>query len=222
MTIQHISLDFWNTLAISNPEFAKARDALIADRLACSVEAVGKARRDVKEIADREANHGLAAEAPTLFLEMMRRIGFDAGGGPAGGWETLQRDVDRLFIEHPPLVSDEARLAIQGCATRGLSLSLGSNTNFIRGRVICEALLRAYDLTFAYRVFSDEVRFAKPHKRFWDDVARQADHQCGASRREVIHIGDHEICDGGCRQYGIQFRHVGGPAELAETLEGIR
>lgn len=212
--IRHLSLDFWNTLASPNPEFGKARLAFMAEYLHLPEGQVKEAYRFVKTASDTAAERfGSACTCDEIYGRLLSQV-----GSPDADGIVLRNGLDALFQEHPPIVlrqNIEALLALQ---SKGVLLSIASNTNFISGSVLDAIVLSTWGVTWAFQVFSDQVGMSKPNPGFWGTVAKKT--WCSGGLRDATwHVGDNLICDGSCRIAGIRFLRVGSPADLALVLE---
>lgn len=212
--VRHISLDVWNTLIVSNPKFGPARMRFLAAELSMPLEEVEKVYRRCKDGADHAAEtQGAGASSAEVFDHFVQEL-----GRPEYNWWSLRQGMERLFAKYPPLIPDESIQALRAVQAAGLSLSIGSNTNFIRGEVLHDVALSQWGVTWEFQVFSDQISRSKPHPFFWKVVKERALTHVGAKAGEILHIGDHKICDGGCQNHGIQFAHIKGPADLAQAL----
>lgn len=218
MSIKHVSFDFWNTLAKGNKQFAEARKVFVADHLGLPLVDVEAVYRELKDGADREAEeHGIGLSSAQTYDRFMARL-----GRPCEDWTPLRNGMERLFREFPPIVLPENVEALQALQARGYTLSIGSNTNFIRGHTLNEVTISTLGVEWAYQVFSDEVQHSKPNDYFWKMVTDRAWIHTSTKPHEILHVGDNMICDGGCREADIQFAYVNGPAELAAVLKGVQ
>lgn len=211
-----ISLDVWNTLISPNPNYAQARDALFRS-LPFDFDTVKAAYREHKDGADRAAEErgeglSVAATYKTFALAV----------DPTGDLKPrrLQRLLEEAFISWAPVIRDDVVEALREVEAAGVHLSIGSNTNFIRGAVLDHAALSKMRVPWLFQVFSDVHEVSKPHPEFWRVVkAKAAKH--GIDPSEIVHVGDNKICDGGCQAHGIRFAYTPNPEGLAPVLKGL-
>jgi putative hydrolase of the HAD superfamily len=106
--------------------------------------------------------------------------------------------MDNLLFRHPPgLFSIETAAVLMRLKQDGASLSLLSNTAFVRGRVLRKVLddLGLAPL-FDFQLYSDEEGWSKPNSKLFrlmaDKVmARRTDIRLS----EIIHVGDNPEAD---------------------------
>lgn len=215
--VRHVSFDVWKTLIEPNPEFGKARLRYLAAELSLPVEEVEAVYRRVKDGADRAAEvAGAGMSSAEVYDHFMQEL-----GRPAYNWWELRQGLERLFAKYPPVVRPETVETLRKLQAAGLGLSIASNTNFIQGTCLHDVALGTWGVAWDFQVFSDQISRAKPHPRFWKVVTERAYTHVAAKPHEIVHVGDNRICDGGCRNHGIQFIHISGPADLPHALKGI-
>lgn len=214
---RHLSLDVWKTLILPNPEFGKARLRYLAAELSLPAAKVEAVYREIKDGADDAAETvGLGMASAEVYDLFMRRL-----GRPGSNWWDLRLGMERLFAKYPPIVLPEVVTALRRVQAHGIGLSIGSNTNFIRGECLHDVTLGTWGIAWDFQVFSDQISSAKPHAFFWKVVTERALAHTGAAPHEILHIGDNRTCDGGCVAAGLQFAHVNGPEDVAPLLESV-
>jgi FMN phosphatase YigB (HAD superfamily) len=211
-----ISLDVWNTLISPNPAYAAARDAVLG-QLPFDLERTKAIYRDHKDGADRaaeERGEGLSAEATYKK--------FALAVDPTGDIQpdVLRWMMEEAFIANPPLIEPQVIQALRLAHAKGVKLSIGSNTNFIRGRILDRAALKRFEVPWAFQVFSDVHGVSKPHPEFWQAVRTRAGY-LDIAPEEIVHVGDNMICDGGSEAHGIAFRYTPNPAGLPAVIESL-
>lgn len=215
--IRHVSLDVWRTLIMPNPEFYKALLRFLTAELSMPLADVEAAYREIKDGADRDAEmFGKGKTSIEVYDAFMIRL-----GRPQANWFELRRGIERLFAKYPPLVREDVKSALRAIQARGLGLSIASNTNFIRGEAMHDIVLGTWGVAWDFQTYSDQVGRAKPHPRFWKVVTERAWAHSGAKPHEILHVGDHKVCDGGCVSAHIQFALVDTPADVVPLLESI-
>ena len=211
-----ISLDVWNTIISPNPAYAAARDDLFRS-LPFDFDTIKAVYREHKDGADRaaeERGEGLSSEATYKKFA----LAVDPSGGILP--EALRRALEHAFIKNPPLIRDDVVEALEAVHAAGVRLSIGSNTNFIRGRILGAARLERICVPWDFQVFSDVHAVSKPHPEFWRIVkAKAAKYDIEPS--DIVHVGDNKICDGGCEAHGIRFAYTPNPEGLAPLLKGL-
>lgn len=220
MAISHISFDVWNTLIIANPAFAAARTGYLAWALKRDTAEVKDAYTRVKKQVDTAAEDtGVGYTTPEVYAKLFEALNVEYNDIFA---EALMYDVNDLFLRHPPTIVDSVKRLIALARSRGLTVSIGSNSNFISGRQMYPWLLSQFDHAFSYGVFSDLERTAKPSATFFGrviDNARQCRGQGAVPPHAIVHVGDNPICDGwGADEVGIRGLLVKGPDQLFDTV----
>ena len=210
--MKHLSLDFWNTLGIPNPKYAEARNLVLAMEHGVSVEAAAGIYAEVKATIDR--TH--CATARPLSWEMCHELLNERFGNRYNGSRGA-RVADALaeaFKAWPPTLLPGAVNALIRMQTTGMTLSITSNTNFIRGALIRDVVL-APAVRFDFYLFSDEVGYAKPHPEMFGRLIERAD----LTPKEIVHMGDSVECDvQGAERAGIRRIWVADPQAAAEEL----
>lgn len=211
-----ISLDVWNTLISPNPAYSLARDDLFR-ALPFDFDTLKKVYREHKDGADRaaeERGEGLTSSA--TYVKFAQAI------DPSGDLmpHRLKKSLEGAFVGWAPLIRDDVIDALREVHNAGIQLSIGSNTNFIRGAILDEAALKKMRVPWAFQVFSDVHAVSKPHPEFWRIIKSKAA-KIGIEPSEIVHVGDNKICDGGCEAHGIRFAYTPNPEGLAPLLKGL-
>lgn len=215
--IKHVSLDFWKTLVTANPDYGTHRDAFLAEHLVLPRDKVREVYRRLKDGADEAAElRGEGLSSSDTYEQFMLAMGREDMS-----WYPVRQGLERLFFEYPPLVPSATIEALRRLQAAGIGLSIGSNTNFVRGEVLDEAVLSRWGVAWDFQVFSDQIGCSKPHEHFFKVIAERARTHIGAEPDEILHVGDNKVCDGGCVDYGIQFAYTPNPDGLAAVLNGV-
>lgn len=215
--IKHVSFDVWKTLIEPNPEFGTARKRVLEEAFDLPPEVVEAAYRKVKDGADAEAEiNGVGYTSAQVYERLLTAL-----DRPTTDWWGLRMEFERLFELHPPVVLPSVIDTLRTLQMEGFGLSIASNTNFIQGTCLSRAALDRWDVHWTFKVFSDQLGVAKPSPMLWHAVQAQARILSDAAPAQILHVGDNKVCDGGCRDFGIQFLHINGPADLAEAISGI-
>lgn len=200
---KHISLDFWNTIAFSNPKFKTERcnfifhyfngqfeKSLISDSFA----SIGK---DYNSYTD-------AGGQPMPINELYLRVFMRMGNQGAIDLEEIKEGIFDLFIKYPPIISSGFLDFLDHVNVKMFSFSITSNTAFIPGYLI-EKFLRnvmLYD-RFKFFIFSDSLMSAKPDGKIFHAVIDQLTYS-STDKSQVIHVGDNYNSDfSGAKQFGI-------------------
>ena len=207
--MKHLSLDFWNTLGQPNPAYAEARNKILADFYDTTPFVAGQLYAQVKATVDR-THAATCAPLPIdiCYALLSRAFGLAPDtGGP-------QYELEEAFAQHPPTMLPEAIEALKRIKASGVTISITSNTNFIRGAAI-KTWVFANKFEFDFCLFSDEVGWAKPHQKMFGQLIEQS----GREPKEIVHIGDSVECDvQGAERAGIRRVWVADPQAAAEEL----
>ncbi len=226
--MKHISLDFWNTVGKPNPQFAQARADLLASRfhiLGSEARAIyTKVKRDLDHRAE---THGEAPSRGDNLSTLFRAITKETGSDVLVDLDPTQLrhfenefafELDSLFRRYPPTVDIGLIDTMRRINQRGITFSIGSNTNFITGAEIIQQI-RA--LPFTFYIFSDVISVSKPDKLFYEHVANNAAHFSNVHYSDIVHVGDNMICDGGAVDFGMQFAYTESADHTAAVLETL-
>lgn len=212
-----ISLDVWNTLIVADPEFAAARDRFFAAELPRPIDEVRAVYRRLKTDADAQAEScGAGPTSAAVFQRLCAELDlpehFD--------WWRVRHGFEMVVAAHPPKALPETVTALRAVQAAGIHLSIGSNTNFIRGQVLNDVALGSWGVAWAFQVFSDEIECSKPHPDFWRCI-RDSALPLGVAGYEILHIGDNPACDGGAAAHGLGYRHIPDHTALPAVLTDI-
>ena len=191
--MQHISFDFWGTIGKSNPNYSRERTEFLAKFFDVDTDTAKTTYTAVKSRIERAAEEtgndlGYSINIETLCSSF-------GNSTTLADRVRLSRDLVALFMKHPPVVDPALVVQLLRAKSMGLTLSIGSNTNMMPGRVIKEAVLN--QLPFAFTVFSDEMGVAKPSLyffRFVEGKARAVNPRV-TNPLDIVHIGDNPRCD---------------------------
>lgn len=213
--IKLISLDFWNSLAIPNPEYAKARTELLAATFNVSFDEAKKKYQETKELLDWMQLNGSWISSTHTFELLVEKFK-DKNWRLAN--ELLLNFVE-LLREYPPTVLPETIKALKNVKKRGYALCIGSNTNFLGGSHLEWHVLTPLRINslFEFMRFSDQVGCAKPQYKFFEMIVLKS----GYLPHEICHAGDSQIFDGAAEKYGIGFKYVAQPYNLIDILNSF-
>lgn len=202
MSVRHVSFDVWNTLLRPNADFAVERSKLISMMLGCAFtpEACRKAYTILKDDLDRDIRPSALAHLDRswqCWIEL--RLSITRAPAPIEDVLDMQRAVEELFLRMPPTINPGAVALVDEARHRGCTLSIGSNTNFISGRVLTRVIDDLYPDVFEFKVFSDLLGCHKPEPQFYELAFAAAASLWPATQPlaplEFLHIGDSELCD---------------------------
>ena len=204
MTIRHLSCDLWGTLLLANKEFSEQRAAYLQNHYFKN-QTVTQVSRAIQEIGVRadtiNMNVGISIQAEELYGELFRFFGIPSDRKMLEGIIEL---VEEIFLQYPPHLINVHLLEDLRYCLGHVSLSIGSNTAFIKGRTLVKSFQQyGIDDLFSFYVFSDEIGCSKPHKDFFASIYTNLDPNI--TIRQVAHIGDSERADLlGATAFGFQ------------------
>lgn len=232
MPIKHVSLDAWNTILIPSKSYARYRTSILANMFNCSEEFAKSVYTNVKRKFDEKAERdGEAFTTEYIYNELISA--FPAADNQIDPNLLCRSYFEPTFIDNPPTILSETIDAINALKSRGITVSIASNTNFISGRVLAK-IIRKHNTIFDFMLFSDlmplvrnELGYkmpAKPNPAFFEMVQKYANilHPEGIEKTEIVHIGDSNICDfQGAAKFGLQARLLKSIDELPALLMEI-
>ena len=187
LILMHVSLDFWNTLYVSNKEFKSRRLNLLSN-------ASGKSELEVARCVSTigcwhndslMANHNMAIPSSALNELLFQSLGIVDREHPS-----LMESIYSIFLEHPPHRMHHP--TVERHLELASTMSLLSNTTFIPGKVIRELNERT-EWNFSFELYSDEMGTGKPAERPFQLLLEKVKRLAPAS--DVIHIGDNPNFD---------------------------
>lgn len=228
VNVKHLSFDFWNTLAVPNLEFSAARTRVIADYYGIPVEEAKRVYTSVKKFADTAAEltgFGTTRENVMKLLNAQmpkeKRLNDE-------DLEIMAGVFDDLFVAFPPTVPERLVHLIKELRSRGITINILSNTNFIRGETLQREVIEASfgKHVFNFQMYSDEFEMAKPNEEFFLTMIRFATRVArdgqGCMRYEICHVGDNDITDiQGGESVNVQTLKVNDPHDLVAKLEEL-
>lgn len=221
MGIKAVSFDFWHTLFTEQPGafllYNQRRRSLLAEAVAgcrdvahAELEHACRLESEAHNSIWREEHRTLAASERVVKILAQLDVSI-----PDTALAGLVASVEEGILEHPPVLIDGAREALETLSRR-YRLGIISDVGFSPGRMLKRVLADhgLLDL-FDSLVFSDEAGRAKPHIEVFECTARAL----LAKPEEIVHIGDLEYTDiVGAKRAGyhaIRFTGVT-PMEAAE------
>jgi FMN phosphatase YigB (HAD superfamily) len=134
----------------------------------------------------------------------------------------MKGELWEAFHENPPTILPEIVEQLQRLKDEDITLSIGSNTNFIPGHVIRDAVLDKLNV-FNFFVFSDEAGCSKPNGGFFSSIYYKSYSMNGRNhvlKKNVVHIGDSDDFDyTPASECGFNAVHIRSPYELSTILK---
>lgn len=221
MKIKHVSLDLWNTLITSNPTFRDRRDQVLASFAPTSVRLWPRFKQYVLNSHDPSESR-LERLVELMMLADARAV------ASADNVASITDELERLYVQYAPTPDKNTlRIVVELNRRLGTTFSVGSNVGLVRGSVM-RSVVQKWDAPIDFCVFDDEEGSSKPSEYFFQQVITRATE---LTRRKpawasgeispgnILHVGDDEICDGGCVHLGMEFLHVTNSAQTADRLK---
>jgi putative hydrolase of the HAD superfamily len=211
-----ISLDFWGTIAVFNPEYSKARTRLLSEIFERPEDEAHARYQVVKRGCDHRAETTGEAVTPLVAVKMLL-----LGSGCKESPVTVLSRIEELVHTYPPLLHRDVRATIQQLRLDGYIVGVASNTNFIAGALV----QKIFDLPWDFAVYSDELGVSKPDKDFFLTVATRAAAAAGSSllTHEITHIGDNSVCDvRGAQAVGMVGLLTKSPSQTMAMLKNAK
>lgn len=208
--IKHVSFDLWLTLIKSNPSFKKERAKLIADFfdikkqediVLSRVRYFDKLANSINEIV------GKNIDCYEIILLILHDLEVDISKIHQKDLDAFYAEMEKLIFNFlPELLEKNTTHLLNELKELNLTLSLLSNTGFIRGKTLDKILkeLNIYNC-FSFRLYSDELGYSKPYINVFDAVEKKVlELYPKIKRKEILHIGDNPKADyEGATDYGF-------------------
>jgi hypothetical protein len=187
----HLSIDFWRTIAFSNPIYSEKRlDFLEGELMAASRSVISDSLQEIGKFADNYnvSGHLQIHEMYVLLLKLVSKKVNDAKLISRHDPVVMRETIDSFFEEHPPILNTELFEMIEW----GMydSVNLSTNTGYISGKLIKSFLennLTHFRIDFY--ACSDELQCSKPQSKFFTHVLSNS------KNRQVTHLGDDLFAD---------------------------
>ena len=191
--IKHISLDLWNTLMTSNPEFSIKRinylhsnyfQHISENQLCLAIEEIG----DI--VDDINMSTGISIKSEKMYQMLFDKFNLKISLQKAND---IYASLEILFLEfNPILLYNDKHLfnVFDKLLANGISLNISSNTAYIKGSTL-RKVFKHYNLLshFDFLIFSDEINSSKPSYKFFDKLAKDCE-EINISKNSILHIGD--------------------------------
>jgi putative hydrolase of the HAD superfamily len=207
--ISHISFDFWNTLAYSNPLFKSNRNDLIKNSLNNKV-----TNNEIDNCFKLVGNNYNSKMVSNNFIEppfiLFKKVFDHLGISQQNQMVRLYLGILDLFAEFAPIMSKKFDLFFfTTLKEMNISISVTSNTAFIPGSSIKEFLsTKGLVDFFDFFLFSDAIQHAKPSLYIFDLLFNKAsliEGKSNITKDMILHIGDDNTTDYlGSKSYGIK------------------
>lgn len=211
--IKHISLDLWNTLLISNPNFSVERVKYFSKNYLSNKKnnLISKEIENIGIETDLiNMSEGISIPSEKMYSKLLfkqQNIILDESD-----LKIIYSDLELIFLKNLPFIMyniDALKECFENLLSRGYSLNISSNTAFIKGKTLINVLekleLKQY---FSFFIFSDEINFSKPSKKFFEKLLNNCE-KLKINKENIIHIGDSIEADiNGAHQCEIKSHYV--------------
>lgn len=187
---QAVSFDIWKTLIKSNPDYKPTRDEYIANTLDLETGIIKTALRQADINCDETSDKTGVQFGPVERLESMCvTLGIPLG---RSALSAIAHEVQELFLQYPLRLMEPELLETLDNIQANRAIALTSNTGFIDGVYMREALrnIGIMDRT-NHQIFSNEIGVAKPNAKIF---ARTAE-LLGVTPSSITHVGDNFAAD---------------------------
>lgn len=200
MNYKHYSFDLWLTLIRSHPSFKRERDRFFYDNFngkGKSLEEITRIFRQVDLMCNAiNEKTGKNLEAEEMYLMVISAMNDYDYPFHALDMEALYTEVEQLVFKYLPVIYCNNTAAVLGKLKEQYTLSLLSNTAFIKGKTLREVLkrLEIHDV-FDFQLYSDEVGMSKPNQALFQMMIEKVNTGRSVQLNEIIHIGDNIKAD---------------------------
>jgi putative hydrolase of the HAD superfamily len=198
---KHYSFDLWLTLIKSHPSYKQERNRFFYDHFngkGKSLEEVAKVFRQVDLMCNAiNEKTGNNLEAEEMYLMAISGINDYDQSFHEIDMVALYNDMEQLVFKYLPLIyCDNTAKVLTNLKRADYTLSLLSNTAFIKGKTLREVLkrLEIHDL-FDFQLYSDEVGMSKPNQQLFQLMIKTVHASRNVELKEIIHIGDNIKAD---------------------------
>lgn len=205
----HLSFDLWLTLIKSNPEFKQKRNLLFKDffEIEHGIEKVNEVVRHYDVLCNNiNEKTGLNIDTYEIYYLILGALDVDIEKNETDKLLQFYEHTEELFLEYKPvLIYSDTQKLFEEIANQDKSMSILSNTAFIKGTTL-RKLLEYYDLIdfFKFQIYSDEVGFSKPNSAIFQLVFDEINKYKKIEKKDVLHIGDNPIADyNGALKFGF-------------------
>ena len=191
--IKHISIDFWNTLMVSNKIFSKLRLGFLKKEFFQNI-SIEELNIQIETIGDESdlinMKEGISIPSEVMYQRLFSKFGLEITTTQA---EKIYNDLEVLFLDNPPISIydlDELKRSLKALRNNGYTINISSNTAFIKGRTL-KKIFNDYDLLdyFDFLIFSDEINSSKPSSNFFKELERKCKN-LNVSKNSILHLGD--------------------------------
>lgn len=202
---QHYSFDLWLTLIKSNPYFKIERTKIFHRDFnpgGKSIDDVARAFRQVDLMCNAvNERTGKNIDADEMYLMVISAINDNQYPLADVNIDKLYADMETLLFYYLPVLYSPVTIEVlQHLKQKGdCSLSILSNTGFIKGRTLRKVMVKlGLDTFFNFQIYSDEEGMSKPNGALFKLMVQKVK-ECNKLKlidlSGIIHIGDNPAAD---------------------------
>jgi putative hydrolase of the HAD superfamily len=198
---KHYSFDLWLTLIKSHPSFKQERNRFFFDNFNYkkkTLEEITKIFRQVDLMCNAiNEKTGNNLDAEEMYLMVISAINDHAVSFHDIDLTKLYDEMEQLVFKHLPVIyCGNTSAALSRLKEENNTISLLSNTAFIKGRTLREVLKRLeIHHLFDFQLYSDEVGMSKPNQELFQLMIRTVTSGRNIHLKEIIHVGDNIKAD---------------------------
>lgn len=201
---KHYSFDFWQTLYKSNPAFKEERAQYFHDHFNRENKTVDEIKKIFSEI-DNMCNVvnekvGFNIDGFEMYAMVLHRLNYDMSMLGLRDLHAVCHMMDQVFEKNLPTTFDDDTIPVlKELKRRGCTLSILSNTGFVKGYNLKKALIASgIDHLFDFQFYSDEHGVSKPNEFFFRHMLNKV-HAIRMHHpildHEIVHVGDNVQAD---------------------------
>ena len=211
---EHYSFDLWLTLIKSNPLFKPARIEYFFENYNFSKKNTIEIKKIFRKV-DLMCNLinekvGKNVDAMEMYLMVLYILDSKDHGIDSIEIAKLYQNMEDLVLKNTPiLLNQNIRSTLIKIKEHGSTISILSNTGFIKGTTLRKVLtkLKILDL-FDFVIFSDEIDMSKPNNEIYKllfDKVKLLKKPNSIKKDKIVHIGDNYTADYlGAKDFGFK------------------
>lgn len=199
-TYKHYSFDVWLTLIKSDVTFKRKRAEYFHQHFNRSnflLPAVEGIIKDVDNMCnDVNQLSELNIDTYEMYGMILYRLGYDMKTLQRRDLDSIYHICETLFLQHPPVLYDNSTLfTLKELRKRGATISILSNTAFIRGTTL-KKLLETFGINkylVDFQIYSDEAGLSKPSQHLFREMINMVHamrKHTPVTDAEIVHVGD--------------------------------
>jgi len=191
--VNHISLDFWNTIMVSNKKFSELRLDYLKNEHFPNI-SINELNYQIEKIGDSSdrvnMSRGISIPSEEMYKSFFLKFGVKLDEVQVN---KIYNDLEKLFLRYPPILLYnivELKKSFSILKAKGNTLSISSNTAYIKGNTL-KKILEHYGLIkyFDFLIFSDEINSSKPALKFFQKLEESCK-KININKDNILHIGD--------------------------------